>query len=65
MSADPSCGFFPAVPEAEACKGPGGKQLFKKSCFKTNLHQRTLPQFAIGAYAGPSSLCKRTLPHSL
>lgn len=34
MSADPSCGFFPAGPEAEACKGPGGKQLFKNLVLK-------------------------------
>lgn len=29
MSVDPDCGFLPAAPEAEACKGPGGKQLFR------------------------------------
>lgn len=34
ISADLSCGLFPAVPEAETCKGSGGKQLFKNLVLK-------------------------------
>jgi len=44
MSADLSCGFFPAVSEAEACKGPAGKQLFKNQVLKGTCTRRLFPR---------------------
>lgn len=47
-------------------KGPGGSSCLEIFwTFKTNLPQRPPPQLAVGAYAGPSTLSKRTLPSSL
>lgn len=46
MSADLSCGFSPAVPEAEACKGSGGKQLFKSLVLKGTCTRGLFPSFS-------------------
>lgn len=41
MSADLSCGFFPAL--SEACEGPGGKQLFKYPFLKEPASEDSSP----------------------